>query len=521
MRKPLSRNLGRFLLLLLAAALLWPFFAQRTKPLPAGLRVRKASRTTGQAQPALLVDTTAYDPASRKRIVRQEIFDAVLHRIDQAATFVYLDFFLWNDWQGITPETHRALAAELAEALLRKKAADPDITILVHTDPINRVYGRSEPDFYARLAAAGIPVVFTDLAQLRDPNPLYSIPARAYAGLLKRAAALHRWLDAKQAEHPLDPSAPPVTRRQIGRMLHFKANHRKLLIADDASGAHYLLVTSLNPADASSAHGNFAVQVTGTAAYDALESELRTVEWSGVHPGRTLSQPAHHWRECVARLRRLVPPPVANPTANREQPLIEWNTEAAIRNRLLAMLNTASPDDRISIAVFYLSDRGVVRAIRNAAAAGAQVRLILDPNKDAFGRIKNGIPNRPVAAVLTAFAARRGLDLKVRWADTHGEQFHGKAVSVSNPRTHRYELLCGSANFTRRNLRDFNMEASLYIADCPEIVRSFENVFDTAWTNSDELRHTVPYAAYAIAGFESFWKTWLYRIQEATGMCTY
>jgi len=71
-------------------------------------------------------------------------------------------------------------------------------------------------------------------------------------------------------------------------------------------------------------------------------------------------------------------------------------TEGGIRTELLDRLDTAGRGDNIDIAMFYVSDRGVVESLLAASHRGANVRLILDPNKDAFGHTKSGIPNQPV-----------------------------------------------------------------------------------------------------------------------------
>jgi phosphatidylserine/phosphatidylglycerophosphate/cardiolipin synthase-like enzyme len=523
MRDSLLRSLKRLLLVLLAATCMWPFLLHRPRLLPVGAHVRKASRLMDRETPQLLVDSTAYDCDAGTRVIRQEIFDTMLRHIEEAQRIVFLDFFLWNSWKGSTHEAHRPLAGELTEALLRKRAANPEIAMLVLTDPINRVYGTSEEAFYARLAASGIPIVFTDLNRLRDSNPLYSIPARHYGRLLKRLGPIRRWLETSRKTHPFDPEGPDVSVRQWARLFHFKANHRKVLITDHPEGGLRLLVTSLNPADGSSAHSNMGIVAQGAVAYDALEAELDTVEWSAAAPGHVLCEPEHAWTECVARLRTSRPPPQTeeHPELSAGQPLVEWNSEGAIRNRALAMLNTAGPGDQVRMAMFYLADRDIVKSLLNAARSGAEVRLILDPNRDAFGYVKNGIPNRPVAGELMTAASRHGYDLQIRWADTHGEQFHIKALSVHNPVTGRHEVLCGSANFTRRNLDNFNLESALYVADSPDIVGAYGELFETAWHNKGNLRYTAPYPDFALSGFELVWKTWLYRLQECTGLCTF
>ena len=157
-------------------------------------------------------------------------------------------------------------------------------------------------------------------------------------------------------------------------------------------------------------------------------------------------------------------PPVANPAeAARVQVLTEGEIGAAIlRNFALTRAG-----DSIDIAMFYLSDRNVIQALIAAARRGVAVRVILDPNKDAFGRTKNGIPNRSVAAELAA--ASDGA-IKLRWFRTHGEQFHSKLVVMRTANEFWFTL--GSANLTRRNLENFNLEANIAAQRAAELASS-------------------------------------------------
>ncbi|PIP41740.1 hypothetical protein COX18_02535, partial [Candidatus Desantisbacteria bacterium CG23_combo_of_CG06-09_8_20_14_all_40_23] len=81
----------------------------------------------------LLIDSTAIDPQSGKRIICQENFDKVLTMIKGARRWIFVDFFLWNQWQGSIPSDNRKLSKELAEALIQKKQDCPKINILVLT----------------------------------------------------------------------------------------------------------------------------------------------------------------------------------------------------------------------------------------------------------------------------------------------------------------------------------------------------------------------------------------------------
>ena len=137
------------------------------------------------------------------------------------------------------------------------------------------------------------------------------------------------------------------------------------------------------------------------------------------------------------------------------------------------------------------------------------MRALLDPNKDAFGYDKHGIPNRAVAAELV----RAGID--VRWSHTHGEQCHVKMLlTVATDGDLR--LLLGSANLTRRNLDDFNLETNVLIraSRTADVMRDAEAHFEKLWHNRSGCEFSVPYEHYRD---ESLLKAGLYRFMEASG----
>ena len=159
----------------------------------------------------------------------------------------------------------------------------------------------------------------------------------------------------------------------------------------------------------------------------------------------------------------------------------------------------------------------MIQALLAAAKRGVAVRVLLDPNKDAFGRTKNGIPNRSVA---TELAAASDGAIKVRWFRTHGEQFHSKLIAMRTATEFWFTL--GSANLTRRNLDDFNLEANV-AASVPltaDIATQISAWFDSLWNNRGppELEYTAEFGAYADPSQSSYW---LYRLMEATGLSTF
>jgi len=159
----------------------------------------------------------------------------------------------------------------------------------------------------------------------------------------------------------------------------------------------------------------------------------------------------------------------------------------------------------------------VVTFIALLELARESLTLLLDPNKDAFGRTKSGLPNRPVAAELVS---RSDGAIKLRWYRTHGEQFHAKLVMVSSGE--RSWLTLGSANLTRRNVGDYNLEANLAVeaASSTALVQELERWFETLWSNRAPagIEYSADFGTFADPAQSSYWA---YRIMEATGLSTF
>ncbi len=433
------------------------------------------------SQVAFLGDKTWVD-ADGMRHTDQQIFDAAFDMIRRARKLVLLDMFLYNDFQRGKPETTRLLSSELTDTLLHQKQAYPGLTITVITDPINTVYGSLPSAQFARLTDAGITIVFTDLSRLRDSNPIYSLFWRL---LIRPLGNSQRGY----LPNPFDPDGKATLRSYLA-LLNYKANHRKVLICDDGDEL-VGLVSSANAQDASSANANAAIRFTGPAVEDLLTSENAVLELSGQEPLRL---------------------PVATP-GQVPGVAVQILTERAIKTEALRMIEQAMSGERIDLATFYLSDRDIIGALMRARPKGVIVRVLLDPNKDAFGHRKYGIPNRPVAAEL------RQANIEVRWAHTHGEHCHAKLMLVEG-KSGEGRLLLGSANFTRRNLDNFNLETDVLIrASCSSaVLRDARRHFDLLWNNTTEQICSVPYEHYQD---ESVLKKCLYRFLEVSGWGTF
>jgi phosphatidylserine/phosphatidylglycerophosphate/cardiolipin synthase-like enzyme len=453
------------------------------KPLLPGMHVAGNWVAVTPAQLEFIADITAADGYGRP-VLSHAIFDEVLGVVRSARRFLVLDYFLFDKPQ-------------LRDALIERRRVEPQLQVLLTVDPINEAYGGAPSADLALLRAAGIDVVLTDLDRLRDSNYWYSGLWRLAFGWWSSDGRGDGWLP-NPLPNSLDEGSSKLTLRAWAQLMNFKANHRKVIIGDDGEGELVGIVASANPHEASEGHSNVALKAVGPALAPLLASELALARESG-------------WRGEIALPRS--PESEGAVTGTR----VQYLTEGAIRTQLLARIGAASKGDSIDIAMFYIADRDVVEALLTASQRTVAVRLILDPNKDAFGRVKSGIPNRPVASELVAVSNGA---IHVRWYRTHGEQFHSKLVMVYSDES--LWLTLGSANLTRRNLDDFNLEANL-AAELPrgsQLAVQALDYFDTLWSNraAPGIEYTADFAVYADPTQTHYW---LYRFMEGTGLSTF
>lgn len=450
------------------------------KPLPAGLNFEGPLRHASDVE--FLTDIT-YTDAEGERQVEQQIFDALFEMIAEARQFVLVDMFLFNDFKADERGAYRPLATELTEALITQKENHPDLEVWVISDPLNNVYGGQASAHFEQLRAAGIPVVITDLTRLRDSNPIYSAFWRPF---------IQPFGNSEGGILPNPFGEGRVSLRSYLSLLNFKANHRKVVITDKGDQLT-ALVTSANPHDPSSAHGNVAVRFSGPAAWDLLASEASVLKLSGEPTPEIGLQPME--------------------ASLQSEVTVQVVTERAVERALLRIINNAAQGEKLDLAIFYLSDRHVVRALRNAVSRGVQVRVLLDPNREAFGHGKIGVPNLPVGTELN------DAGVSVRWCDTQDEQCHSKWILYRDNQGSA-EMLLGSTNFTRRNLHNLNLETSVVLRGEIETEPLQQGLdwFEDQWYNRDGRQFSVAYETYAD---ERLWLRLLYRTMEATGISTF
>lgn len=445
----------------------WPFAP------PEGLDF---AATTRVDEVRLLVDE-CWVERDGKRHVKQEIFRAVRDLINNAEDFLLLDMFLINNFGYTAAEGCYPLSDEFTEWLVAKKRAHPEMEIIVISDPVNTIYGAVESPHFTAMQAAGIQVVLTDLDRLPDSNPIYSTPWRLLARPFGTAPGF-------LMPNPMGEGR--ISMRSFLKLLNMKANHRKVVISEKE-----LMVLSANPHSGSSAHWNTALYVSGAGMEMAWQTERAILQFSGGMD---------------------IPTPVFEEKPGNDFQL-ELLTEERVRHRVVELLQTLEPGGRVDLSMFYLADQGILDALIDAHKKGAYLRIILDANKDAFGREKNGVPNRQSAALLN------DCGISVRWADTHGEQFHVKMIYVEQL-SGAATLVTGSANYTRRNLSNYNAESCLAVTGSVDsaLMAKQRATFERWWNNQGERSYTLHYRVYADENILRRIGAWL---QETTGLSSF
>ncbi|HWL63235.1 MAG TPA: phospholipase D-like domain-containing protein [Steroidobacteraceae bacterium] len=510
LKKPPRRRWRR---LLLVPAALWLGLAvwHTHKPLPEGVHVEGALVATPGSSLQFLADVTAADAAGN-RVQQQTIHAATLELVRNARDFLVLDYFLFNGQGGprgplVYEDGLAPVSTALADALRELKQAQPTLPVLLLVDPINDYYRGTAPPALAALEALGVDVAVTRLDGLRDSNPVYSATWRMLFAW---------WLDSGGVgafPNLLDGAGPRLKPGALLRLPNFKANHRKVVLTGDGAGSLVGIVSSGNPHDASSAHSNVALRVEGEALRELLGSELSIARQAGASEAvldRYRASPA----EASATGSSAVE--VADDVAGEDGPAqVGILTEGAIRVVLLQELDAAGAGDAIDLAQFYLSDQGVLDSLLAAARRGAAVRLLLDPNRDAFGFSKSGIPNRPLASAL---ARRASGTIALRWYRTHGEQFHSKFAMVRSGG--RLWFTLGSANFTRRNIADYNLEANVQV-ECATgcaVALDAASWFERLWSNAGGIVYSDEASRWAEDSHGRYLRA---RVMEATGLSTF
>lgn len=413
-------------------------------------------------------------------IYEQAIFKEQLKLINNAREFIIIDMFLFNDDCKYT-SNHPELSKLLTEALILQKKKYPQLKVYFITDEVNNFYGALQSKYIKELKDNNIEVIISNLEILRDPNPLYSGFWRTFIKWFGTSGK--GWIPIV-----VSPNSPKVTLRSYLKFLNFKANHRKIIITEEAA-----IITSANSQDASGFFSNIAFRVDGEIINDLIKTEAAVAKFSGYE---------------IDELK------YENNLKTVDDIKVTLLTESKIKEHLLSEIRNTHEAHKITIGMFYLSDRKIIKELIKASNRGVNVRVILDPNEDSFKLKKNGIPNKQVAYEMIN---KTNGAIKVKWYDTHGEQYHTKLTFIEKDK--ESIIIGGSANLTRRNLDDYNLETNIKIKakNDSDVVNEVLKYFNRLWNNTNG-HYTSSYEKYEEY---SILKTILYRFQEWSGLCTF
>lgn len=443
-RKPL------LLFMILAILLVSTAVYQTKKDLPEGLSYEGEVHRVKDVR--FLHDLT-YEGIDGKQRYEHEIFDTVIKRIGEAEDFIVMDMFLFNGYYK-EDMGYPEISESISEKLIAQKKKHKNLKVVFITDEINLTYGAHESGVLKELRDHEIEVIFTNLDPLRDSNPLYTAFWRVFLQWFGQSG--EGWIP-----NPMAKNAPDVTLRSYLELLNLKANHRKVFVTEKTA-----IVASANPHDASGFHSNIAFETSGNIIGDILESEQAVANFSG---GGNL--------------------PEYTPKKSEGDMKVQILTEGKILKHLLNELKNTGKGDRIWVGMFYLAERKVIDEIDKAADRGAKINIILDPNTNAFGNQKSGLPNIPVSEEIMEFGSE---NIKIKWYNAGQEQYHTKMIYFD--RGKNSVILGGSANFTRRNLDDLNLETNIKIAadSDSQAIKDVDQYFTRIW-NNEGAEYTLDY----------------------------
>ena len=346
---------------------------------------------------------------------------------------------------------------ELAQRLLARKHLRPHLKIVLVTDPANEAFGGSPAQTLTSLEQAGVIVARVRLERLRDSNPLYS-------GLWRLAFGW--WSD------PFDETPGRATLPALARTRNSKSDQRQLVVADDGSGGWIAVIA---PAGAAA-----SLTLRGPLARAIIAGELQVAAWS-TDDDRLPAGPSMDDRGVGSIDARFL-------------------TEGAIETALFDALGAAGSGDRLGIAVENFSERRLIAAALRAAARGASLQVLLARNRE---------PNQAVADELLRGGGGR---IEIRW------YLGSDAASLPKLLLFRHGddvwMNVGTANYTRRNLGDLNLAASveLRMPARAAAARAVTEYFSEAWSVAAADPR---FAAASAADY------WHYRFAEASGLSSF
>ena len=398
-----------------------------------------------------------------KRVFERQIWDEVYKVLDESQEFFLMDIFVFNDFlgKGVKEKLEPInIATEFSEKILEKRKKDPQVEIYLILDESNTFYGAFDNPTHKKLEDAGVKIGYVDIARLRDPLSLYSTPWRLF---------IQPWGNPKnvgKSNNPVYEGTDKVTIRSILRALNAKANHRKLIMNENTA-----ILTSANPHAEGSKHSNVGFKFSSPILKDIYEAEKASAKITKKNNSLNRNLPDKDFSHI--------------PVSTNENIKLQYFTEGATARDISSELANTIFGDKVIIAQFFLADRGIINDIRKAAKRGIKFEIILN-NSTA------GLPNKAAAGELMKYARKHGYNIQIKFYNKGEEMYHAKMLSILKK---DYLITYGgSTNFTRRNMRNYNLENEIKIISSYDqnISVSLLDYYDRLWTNRDGI-FTLPY----------------------------
>lgn len=448
------------------------------KPMQEGMDYASEIYYVNEEDIDFLYDVT-YKDFNGNLVYEQEIFDKIYSLVDNSNEFIWADFFLMGSEEG---SGRRDLAQEFSGKLKERKGENGGMIINFVTDPINFGYFSEYPPVFKEMEDEGINVVITDLAKMRDPNPIYSSFWRFF---LEDYGVPYFECDLK-----LSGYGKEICPISFLYMINAKANHRKIFLSDD-DGVANIILTSANPDNYGSGYSNVGVLVRdNTLANEIIESEEGIADFSyGEYDSYRFEE-------------------INNSSGDIA---VQFLSEGKIKEEIIKEIRNTKEGESINLAMFLLTDSDVISELSSASNRGVNVEIVLDPSNDLFKKKSKGVPNVYASKDLIEKSDGK---INIRWYNTGGQQFHPKMIVIKK-NDGKVIIFIGSANMTRRNIGNFNGEADLKIISPNDSI--FANEVDSflyrIWNNVNG-EYSVEYERYTPDSYMDYMK---YKVQESTG----
>ena len=414
----------------------------------------------------------------------RQIWEQAYDILDKAQDFFLMDIFVFNDYvgKGVKEKLQPLpIAEEFAQKILEKREKDPNVEIYLILDESNTFYGAFDNKTHKKLEQAGVKIGYVDLTKLRDPMLIYSTPWRLFIqpfGNPKNRGKL---------KNPIYEGTDKITIRSLLRALNAKANHRKLIMNENTA-----MLTSANPHAEGSKHSNVAFKFSSPIIKEIYEAEKPVAQITKKDGSLKKKLPNKDFSKI--------------PVSKNEKIKLQYFTNDVTAKDISQELKNAQFGEKVIIAQFFLSDRGIINDIRKAAKRGVKFEIILN-NSTA------GFPNKAAAGELMKYARKHNYDINVKFYNKGEEMYHVKMLSILKK---DYLITYGgSTNFTRRNMRNFNLENELKIISAydQKISKDILDYYDRLWTNRDG-EFTLPYDEHKN---EKLMNDLLFRFMEING----